>query len=85
MACGIGLLLVGCSGGHAPVVPAQSPLAGNWLIVGPMPIPTDEFQFRYGFRFALTVDVLDSQVFAAGFGNTGCDKFRGVVCVALRG
>ena len=74
-ACGFGLFLSGCGGG--PVAPAVSPLAGNWLIVGPMPIPTDEPQFRYGFRFALTVDVLDNQLFAAGFGNSVCGNFAG--------
>jgi hypothetical protein len=37
MACGFGLLLIGCGGGSAPVVPTVSPLAKNWLIVGPMP------------------------------------------------
>jgi hypothetical protein len=76
MACGIGLFLSGC-GGSAPVSPPVSPLAGNWLIVGPMPIPTDGFQFRYEFRFALTVDVLDDQVFAAAFGNSTCGNFAG--------
>jgi hypothetical protein len=76
-ACGIGLFLSGCGGGSAPVAPPVSPLAGNWLIVGPMPIPTDEFEFRYGFRFALTVDVLDNHVFAAGFGNSSCGNFAG--------
>jgi hypothetical protein len=74
-ACSFGVFLSGCGGG--PVVPAESPLAGNWLIVGPMPIPTDEFEFRYGFRFALTVDVLDNHVFAAGFGNSACGNFAG--------
>jgi hypothetical protein len=77
MACGFGLLLIGCGGGRAPAVPVESPLAGNWLIVGPMPIPIDEFEFRYGFRFALTVDVLDNHVFAAGFGNSACGNFAG--------
>jgi hypothetical protein len=67
-ACGMGLFLSGCGGG--PVAPAVSPLAGNWLIVGPM--PTNGFGLGSGFRLALTVDVLENQVFAAGFGNTSC-------------
>jgi hypothetical protein len=70
MACGIELLLVGCSGGHAPVVPAQSPLAGNWLIVGPMPL--NEIEVQPGFRLAMTVDVLDNHLFADGYGNSPC-------------
>jgi hypothetical protein len=67
-ACGMGLFLSGCGGG--PVAPDVSPLAGNWLIVGPM--PTNGFGLRSGFRLALTVDVLENQLFAAGFGNTSC-------------
>ena len=68
-ACGFGLLLSGCGGGSVPPAPV-SPLAGNWLIVGPM--PTSEFGLGSGFRLALTVDVLENQLFAAGFGNTSC-------------
>jgi len=69
-ACGVGLLLCGCGGGSAPAAPAVSPLAGNWLIVGPM--PTVGFGLGPGFRLALTVDVLENHLFAAGFGNTSC-------------
>src|SRR5258705_1409506 len=65
-AFGFGLFLSGCGGG--PVATAVSPLAGNWLIVGPM--PTVRLTLRPGFRLALTVDVLDNQLFAAGFGDT---------------
>jgi hypothetical protein len=68
-ACGMGLLLCGCGGG----APAVSPLAGNWLIVGPM--PTNGFGLGPGFRLALTVDVLENQLFAAGFGNNSCGNF----------
>jgi hypothetical protein len=67
-ACGIGLFLSGCGGG--PIAPPVSPLAGNWLIVGPM--PTVGFGLGSGFRLALTVDVLENQLIAAGFGNTSC-------------
>jgi hypothetical protein len=55
------------------VVPAQSPLAGNWLIVGSM--PTDGLDFTPGLRLALTVDVLENRVFAAGFGDYSCGNF----------
>jgi hypothetical protein len=35
-------------------------------------MPTNGFGLGSGFRLALTVDVLENQVFAAGFGNTSC-------------
>jgi hypothetical protein len=73
-ACGIGLFLSGCGGGSvpaAPVAPAVSPLAGNWLIVGPMPT---EFPSS-GFQLTLTVDVLENKLFAAGFGNISCGDY----------
>src|SRR6266481_7430411 len=67
MACGIGLFLSGC-GGSAPVAPPVSPLAGNWLIVGPMPTVFG----TSGFQLTLTVDVFEDKLFAAGFGNISC-------------
>jgi hypothetical protein len=72
-ACGISLPLCGCGGGSAPAVPvapAVSPLAGNWLIVGPM--PANGLVSSTGFRLALTFDVNGSNVTAAGFGNDSC-------------
>jgi hypothetical protein len=72
-ASGIGLLLCGCGGGSVPpasVVPPVSPLAGNWLIVGPM--PTNGLVVSTGFRLALTFDVSGSNITAAGFGNDSC-------------
>lgn len=71
MACGIGLFLSGCGGGSAPAAPPVSPLAGNWLIVGPMP---NEFGSK-GFQLTLTVDVLENKLFAAGFGNISCGDY----------
>jgi hypothetical protein len=68
-ACGIGLLLSGCAGGTPP----PNPLAGNWLIVGPM--PTDPLAFppqAGGFRLAMTVDVIGNNIAAAGFANASC-------------
>jgi hypothetical protein len=70
MACGIGLFLSGC-GGSAPVAPPVSPLAGNWLIVGPMPTVFGS----KGLQLTLTVDVLDNKLFAAGFGNISCGSY----------
>src|SRR5260370_5853894 len=74
-ACGMGLLLCGCGGGSVPAATAVNPLAGNWLIVGPM--PTNGFGLSPGFRLALTVDVLENQLFAAGFGNDSCGNLAG--------
>jgi hypothetical protein len=71
-ACGIGLLLSGCGGGSVPPVPV-SPLAGNWLIVGPM--PTNQLQFPPGtevFRLAMTFDVTGNNIVASGYANVPC-------------
>jgi hypothetical protein len=70
MACGIGLFLSGC-GGSAPVATPVSPLAGNWLIVGPMPTVFGS----KGLQLTLTVDVLEDKLFAAGFGNISCGSY----------
>src|ERR1700751_5627643 len=75
-ACGIWLFLSGCGGGSvpaAPVVPAVSPLAGNWLIVGPM--PTNEFSFPStggGFSLAMSFDVTGNDIVAEGFAKGSC-------------
>jgi hypothetical protein len=71
-ACGFGLLLCGCgsSAKPTPVAPAGNALAGNWLLVGPM--PTNGLVLGTGFRLALTFDVNGSNVTAAGFGNDSC-------------
>jgi hypothetical protein len=75
-ACGISLLLCGCGGGSTPAV--VSPLAGNWLLVGPM--PTNEVSFPpapplpSGVRLAMTFDVVGDKVIAGGFGNNFCDN-----------
>jgi hypothetical protein len=70
MACGFGLLLCGCGGGNAPA-PAVNPLAGNWLIVGPM--PSNDFNPSGGFRLAMTFDVIGNDVVAGGSGSNFCD------------
>jgi hypothetical protein len=70
----IGSLLIGCGGGSTPAV--VSPLAGNWLLVGPM--PTDGVSFppslppSSGVRLAMTFDVVGDQVIAGGFANNYC-------------
>ena len=73
-ACGISLLLCGCGGGSTPAV--VSPLAGNWLLVGPM--PTNEISFpappsSSGVRLAMTFDLVGDQVIAGGFGSNYCN------------
>jgi hypothetical protein len=75
-ACGISLLLCGCGGGSTPAV--ISPLAGNWLLVGPM--PTNEISFppapspASGVRLAMTFDVVGDQVIAGGVATNYCDN-----------
>lgn len=75
-ACGISLLLCGCGGGSTPAV--VSPLAGNWLLVGPM--PTNEISIPpapplpSGVRLAMTFDVAGDQVIAGGFATNYCDN-----------
>jgi hypothetical protein len=74
-AFGICLLLCGCGGGSTPA--AVSPLAGNWLLVGPM--PTNGISFppspqSSGVRLAMTFDVAGNQVIAGGFGSNYCDN-----------
>lgn len=72
-ACAVGgLLLSGC-GAAKPAAPAVSALAGNWLLVGPMPTslfgPTPT-----GTRLAVTFDVNGNDIVAAGVGNNFCDN-----------
>jgi hypothetical protein len=72
----MGVFLSGCGGvPAAPVAPKVSPLAGNWLIVGPM--PTNEIQLppvTSAFRLAMTFDVIGNNVVAGGFGSNSCDN-----------
>jgi hypothetical protein len=71
-ASGVGLLLCGCDGGSSPkvVAPVPGDLAGNWLVVGPMPASAPDAST--GFRLALTVDVTGNNLVATGFGDTSC-------------
>jgi hypothetical protein len=80
-----GLLLSGCGAATAPKPPApttnapkpQAPtasaLAGNWLLIGPMPTnlvaPTTT-----GLRLAMTFDVNGNDIVAAGVGSNFCDN-----------
>lgn len=72
-ACAVGgLLLSGCGAASAPKppAPAASALAGNWLLVGPMPI--NGLTAPTGFRLAMTFDVNGSNVEAVGSGDDSC-------------
>jgi hypothetical protein len=75
-----GSLLIGCGGGSTPAV--VSTLAGNWLLVGPM--PTNEISFPpapplpSGVRLAMTLDVAGDQVIAGAFGNNFCGTSQGL-------
>ena len=76
-ACGISLLLCGCGGGSTPA--AVSPLAGNWLLVGPMPTNGISFPpppMSSGVRLAMTFDVVGDQVIAGVFGSNYCDNVQ---------
>ncbi|WP_263369174.1 hypothetical protein [Edaphobacter dinghuensis] len=71
----MGLFLSGCGGGSgtgAPVVPAVSPLAGNWLIVGPMPTNVSTPQGVSGFSLAMSFDVTGNNIVAGSFGSGPC-------------
>lgn len=74
-ACVIGLFLSGCGGGSVPaahIAPAVSPLAGNWLIVGPMPTNEFSFQDTSGFRLAMSFDVTGNNIVGAGVARGSC-------------
>jgi hypothetical protein len=70
-----GSFLIGCGGGSPkPAVPAVSPLAGNWLIVGPMPTNALQLAPVSGFRLAMTFDVTGNNFTAAGIINQPCSN-----------
>src|SRR5882757_10212121 len=69
-AYGFGLFLSGCGGG--PGVPAVSPLAGNWLIVGSMPTIGLQFPPVPGFNLAMTFDVNGNNLVASGYADVPC-------------
>src|SRR5271154_3989064 len=76
MACGISLLLCGCGGGSAPkpAAPAVSPLAGNWLITGPIPTTCVPFSGMGSglFSLAMSFDVTDNNITASGYATGFC-------------
>ena len=74
-ACGAGLLLCGCGSSASSGGSATSPLAGNWLIVGPMPV--NGVPPSSGFRLAMTFDVTGNSIVATGFGDDACNSSTG--------
>jgi hypothetical protein len=72
-ACGMGLFLSGC-GGSAPVAPPVSPLAGNWLITGPMPTYSVTLPGTNVFSLAMSFDVTDNNITAFGYGSGFCSS-----------
>ena len=74
-ACWVGLFLSGCGGGSvpaAPVAPAISPLAGNWLITGPMPTYSFTYPGTGVFSLAMSFDVTDNNITASAYGSGFC-------------
>jgi hypothetical protein len=70
-----GLLLLGCGGGSPKqVAPAVSPLAGNWLITGPMPTPGFTPPGTGVFSLAMSFDVSGNDITALGYGSGFCES-----------
>ncbi len=70
-AAGISLLLCGCGGGSASK-PVVSPLAGNWLIAGPMPAYDFTAPGTGVFSLAMSFDVTDNNITASGYASGFC-------------
>jgi len=70
-ACGISLLLSGCGGGSAPK-PTVNPLAGNWLIAGPLPTYGFTAPGTGAFSLAMSFDVTDNNITASGYASGFC-------------
>ena len=72
-ACGISLLLCGCGGGSPKqAAPAVSPLAGNWLIAGPLPTNGFTAPGTGVFSLAMSFDVTDNNITASGYASGFC-------------
>src|ERR1700728_4286907 len=73
LACGISLLLCGCGAGSPKqVAPAVSPLAGNWLIAGPLPTYGFTTPGTGVFSLAMSFDVTDNNITASGYASGFC-------------
>jgi hypothetical protein len=68
-----GSLLIGCGGGSPKqAAPAVSPLAGNWLIVGPLPTYGFTAPGTGAFSLAMSFDVTDNNITASGYASGFC-------------
>jgi hypothetical protein len=70
-----GSLLIGCGGGSPKqAAPAVSPLAGNWLITGPLPSVGVPFSgMGTGlFSLAMSFDVTGDNITASGYASGFC-------------
>jgi hypothetical protein len=68
-----GSFLIGCgSGSLTRAAPAANPLAGNWLIVGPMPTYSFTPPGTGVFSLAMTFDVTGNNITASGYGSGFC-------------
>ncbi|WP_353062935.1 hypothetical protein RBB77_16800 [Tunturibacter psychrotolerans] len=63
------LLLTGCGAGSPP----QANLAGNWLLVGPMPTTELPLTPVTNVRLAMTFDVIGNNISAYGYVDWPCD------------
>src|ERR1700733_11622809 len=70
-ACGISLLLSGCGGESAPK-PTVNPLAGNWLIAGPLPTYGFTAPGTGAFSLVMSFDVTDNNITASGYASGFC-------------
>jgi hypothetical protein len=71
----LGFFLIGCGGGSPKqAAPAVSPLAGNWLIVGPMPTNSFTVPGTGVFSLAMTFDVSGNNITASGYGSGFCES-----------
>jgi hypothetical protein len=68
-----GSFLLGCGGGSPKqLAPPVSPLAGNWLITGPMPTGGFTAPGTGVFSLAMNFDVTGNNITASGYGSGFC-------------
>jgi hypothetical protein len=69
--CGVSALWCG-SGSVVSPAPLVSPLAGNWLIAGPMPTYGFTAPGTGAFSLAMSFDVSDNNITASGYASGFC-------------
>jgi len=68
----VGLFLSGCGGGQSVPLAPVSPLAGNWLIAGPLPTVGFTAPGTGVFSLAMSFDVMDNNITASGYASGFC-------------